>query len=94
MFFARIRKDDSKLNGIEIQRLKNKLGTRQLPTAELLLDGMNAFRVIYFYEKITFFFLIIFKMSEIGKGVSRMSSMLNITRIHNSLNAIAFMRRF
>ncbi|RNA04176.1 acyl- dehydrogenase family member 11-like [Brachionus plicatilis] len=76
MFFARIRRNDGKLNGIEIQRLKNKLGTRQLPTAELLLDGMDAFR-----------------MSEIGKGVSRMSSMLNVTRIHNSLNAIAFMRR-
>lgn len=45
MFFARIRTDDGKLNGIEIQRLKNKLGTRQLPTAELLLDGMDAFRV-------------------------------------------------
>ncbi|CAF0767429.1 unnamed protein product [Brachionus calyciflorus] len=76
MFFAKIRKDDESLNGVEIQRLKNKLGTRQLPTAELLLDGMDAYR-----------------MSEIGKGVSRVSSMLNITRIHNSLNAIAFMRR-
>lgn len=45
MFFARVRNDDGSLNGIEIQRLKNKLGTRQLPTAELLLDGMNAYRV-------------------------------------------------
>ena len=25
-----------------MQRLKNKLGTRQLPTAELLLDGTQA----------------------------------------------------
>ena len=45
MFFAKVRKDDGSLNGIEIQTLKNKLGTRQLPTAELLLDGMEAFRV-------------------------------------------------
>jgi hypothetical protein len=46
MFFARVRSDDGRLNGIELQGLKNKLGTRQLPTGELLLDGMDAFRVI------------------------------------------------
>jgi hypothetical protein len=45
MFFAKVRNVDGELNGIEIQRLKNKLGTKQLPTAELLLDGMNAYRV-------------------------------------------------
>ena len=45
MFFARVRDNDGKLNGIEIQTLKNKLGTRQLPTGELLLDGMDAYRV-------------------------------------------------
>lgn len=28
-----------------LQRLKNKLGTRQLPTAELLLDGSRAYKV-------------------------------------------------
>nr|CAB3262787.1 uncharacterized protein LOC100183254 [Phallusia mammillata] len=32
----------SGLNGIQIQRLKDKLGTRQLPTGELLLDGTVA----------------------------------------------------
>jgi alkylation response protein AidB-like acyl-CoA dehydrogenase len=45
MFFAMVRNEDGLLNGVEIQKLKNKLGTRQLPTGELLLDGMNAFRV-------------------------------------------------
>ncbi|KAI9007675.1 hypothetical protein DFJ74DRAFT_688683 [Hyaloraphidium curvatum] len=30
------------LNGIRVHRLKNKLGTRPLPTAELELDGMRA----------------------------------------------------
>ncbi|XP_026548145.1 acyl-CoA dehydrogenase family member 11-like, partial [Notechis scutatus] len=34
--------EDGKLNGIKIQRLKEKLGTRALPTAELLLDGARA----------------------------------------------------
>ncbi|XP_042237513.1 acyl-CoA dehydrogenase family member 11-like [Homarus americanus] len=45
MFFMKTRKDDGKLNGIEIVKLKDKLGTRQLPTAELLLDGSVAHQV-------------------------------------------------
>nr|XP_006812241.1 PREDICTED: isovaleryl-CoA dehydrogenase, mitochondrial-like [Saccoglossus kowalevskii] len=42
LFYLETRNADGKLNGIDIQRLKNKLGTRQLPTAELLLDGTTA----------------------------------------------------
>ncbi|RHY32081.1 hypothetical protein DYB32_002886 [Aphanomyces invadans] len=44
LFFARIHQDSAKsqLNGIRIQRLKPKLGTRALPTAELELYGMDA----------------------------------------------------
>ena len=42
MFMAKIRGDDGELNNIEIVRLKDKLGTRQLPTAELLLRGTAA----------------------------------------------------
>ncbi|KAL7986750.1 hypothetical protein Chor_013033 [Crotalus horridus] len=34
--------EDGKLNGIKIERLKEKLGTREMPTAELLLDGARA----------------------------------------------------
>ncbi|XP_064104129.1 acyl-CoA dehydrogenase family member 11-like [Macrobrachium nipponense] len=45
MFYLETRKEDGKLNGIEIVRLKDKLGTRQLPTAELLLDGAVAHQV-------------------------------------------------
>lgn len=47
MFFLKLRDEanNNKLNGIEIHKLKNKLGTRQLPTAELLLDGTKAYRV-------------------------------------------------
>lgn len=40
-----VRDEEGKLNGIEVQRLKEKLGTRQVPTAELLLDGSKAHRV-------------------------------------------------
>ncbi|KAK8407482.1 hypothetical protein O3P69_002201 [Scylla paramamosain] len=45
MFYLETRNDDGKLNGMEIIKLKNKLGTRQLPTAELLLDSTVAHQV-------------------------------------------------
>ncbi len=45
MVFLRIKNDDGKLNNIEVVRLKDKLGTRQLPTAELVLRGTKAIRV-------------------------------------------------
>ncbi|XP_070807746.1 acyl-CoA dehydrogenase family member 11-like [Pituophis catenifer annectens] len=41
LFYLKIY-EDGKLNGIKIERLKEKLGTRALPTAELLLDGARA----------------------------------------------------
>ena len=44
MFYVRTRdpQDIKKMNSIKIGGLKNKLGTRQLPTAELILDGAKA----------------------------------------------------
>ena len=45
MFYLEVHRPDGSLNDIEVIRLKDKLGTRQLPTAELLLDGTRAFRV-------------------------------------------------
>uniref|UniRef100_A0A673HRU8 Acyl-CoA dehydrogenase family member 11-like n=1 Tax=Sinocyclocheilus rhinocerous TaxID=307959 RepID=A0A673HRU8_9TELE len=42
LFLAEAWDSDGLCNGIEVQRLKDKLGTRQVPTAELLLDGMSA----------------------------------------------------
>lgn len=45
MFYLQVRDDDGNLNNIEVQRLKDKLGTRAVPTAELLLDGSQALQV-------------------------------------------------
>ncbi|XP_051923465.1 acyl-CoA dehydrogenase family member 11-like [Hippocampus zosterae] len=46
LFYAEVSRDqDGCLKGIEVQRLKDKLGTRQMPTAELLLDGLRAHRL-------------------------------------------------
>ncbi|XP_028905329.1 acyl-CoA dehydrogenase family member 11-like [Ornithorhynchus anatinus] len=45
LFFLKLRDEQGRLNGIEVQRLKDKLGTRQMPTAELLLDGAEAYQI-------------------------------------------------
>jgi alkylation response protein AidB-like acyl-CoA dehydrogenase len=42
MFYVQMRNENSQLNNLEIVRLKDKLGTHQLPTAELLLKGTVA----------------------------------------------------
>lgn len=42
VFLIRLRDDDERLRGIRVNRLKDKLGTRALPTAELTLDGTPA----------------------------------------------------
>jgi len=42
LFYLETRGEDGRLNGIRIDRLKEKLGTRKLPTAELTLDGAIA----------------------------------------------------
>ncbi len=76
LFYVETRNIDGNLNGMEIHRLKNKLGTRQLPTAELLLDGTIAHLV-----------------SDEGQGISGISSMLTISRYHNSLSSVGLMRR-
>jgi len=42
LFYLEVRRPDGALNGITVHRLKDKLGTRHLPTAELTLDGTVA----------------------------------------------------
>jgi putative acyl-CoA dehydrogenase len=42
LFLVRLRDEHGRMNHIRIQRLKDKLGTRALPTAELVLDGTPA----------------------------------------------------
>ena len=42
LFYLETRDADGELNGIRVERLKDKLGTRKVPTAELTLDGAVA----------------------------------------------------
>lgn len=70
--------DDGTRNAILVRRLKDKLGTRALPTAELELEGALAFPVGDPLD---------------GGGVRRIATMLNITRIHNALGATGAIAR-
>ena len=45
LFYLEVRDETCALNGIEVNRLKDKLGTRKVPTAELTLDGTLALPV-------------------------------------------------
>lgn len=42
LFYLETHRDDGSLNNIVVHRLKDKLGTRKVPTAELTLDGTIA----------------------------------------------------
>jgi acyl-CoA dehydrogenase len=42
MFYVEVRDDQRRLNDLRVLRLKDKLGTRQMPTAELALEGTVA----------------------------------------------------
>jgi len=42
MYYVELRNAEGALNGVRVLRLKDKLGTRQMPTAELALEGTVA----------------------------------------------------
>lgn len=70
--------DDGSRNAILVRRLKDKLGTRALPTAELELEGALAHPVGDPLD---------------GRGVPRVATMLNITRVHNALGGTGALAR-
>jgi alkylation response protein AidB-like acyl-CoA dehydrogenase len=76
MFYLEIRGADGRLNGIRVDRLKDKLGTRKVPTAELTIDGTRAELV-----------------GEPMNGTRAIEPMLAVTRMWNSVCAVAAMRR-
>ena len=59
------------LNHIRVLRLKDKLGTRALPTAELSLEGA-----------------LTYPLGERDQGVKTVVTMLNITRLYNSICSV------
>lgn len=75
-FFLKVRNEDGSLNNIQIARLKDKLGTKQLPTAELELQGARAVLI-----------------SAENRGIATIVTLVNVTRLYNSVSAAAGMRR-
>ncbi|HEX6551023.1 MAG TPA: acyl-CoA dehydrogenase family protein, partial [Gammaproteobacteria bacterium] len=76
VFCLELRDKHGRLNDIFLHRLKDKLGTRALPTAELTLQGTPAMRI-----------------GEPGRGVRTIATVLNITRLYNTVSAVSYMRR-
>ncbi|HEU0132286.1 MAG TPA: acyl-CoA dehydrogenase family protein [Mycobacteriales bacterium] len=63
--------------GLFVHRLKDKLGTRALPSAEVRLDGAEAWPV----------------GDPAEPGLRRMLALVQVTRLHNAAAAAAAMRR-
>jgi acyl-CoA dehydrogenase len=76
MYYVEVRDQDGRLNHLRVDRLKDKLGTRKVPTAELFLEGSHATLV-----------------GPPQNGTRSIEPMLAVTRMWNSVCAIAFMRR-
>lgn len=76
LFYVELRDEKNRLQNIEVHRLKDKMGTKALPTAELTLNGTRGQLV-----------------GEIGQGVKNISTLLNVTRVYNSICATSHMRR-
>lgn len=76
LFYLETRGADGQLNNIALHRLKDKLGTKALPTAELTMNGTVA-RLI----------------GRPGEGVKRIVTLVNVTRVYNSVCAVSGMRR-
>ncbi|HYY44784.1 MAG TPA: acyl-CoA dehydrogenase family protein [Actinomycetota bacterium] len=77
LFLVPRRLGDGRLNAIRVRRLKDKLGTRALPTAELELEGAAARPI----------------GDPWGGGVKRIATMLNLTRLHNALGSTGSLAR-
>jgi len=76
LFYVETRDAAGALADIEVLRLKDKLGTRALPTAELELRGTPATLV-----------------GEPGRGVPTIATLINVTRLYNTICAVSNMRR-
>jgi acyl-CoA dehydrogenase len=68
---------DGQLNSISLRRLKNKLGTRSLPTAEIDFSGAIAYEI-----------------GNTSEGFKTlMNYLINVSRVHNAVNACGFLHR-
>jgi alkylation response protein AidB-like acyl-CoA dehydrogenase len=77
VFLVPRRLPDGQLNAISFERLKDKLGTRSLPTAEMKFSGAVGYAI-----------------GNPAEGFKTlMHYIINVSRIHNAVNACAFSHR-
>ncbi|CAN5639555.1 acyl-CoA dehydrogenase family protein [soil metagenome] len=76
LFYVELRDSRGRLQGIRVNRLKDKLGTKALPTAELTLNGVVGQMI-----------------GKPGEGVRKVASLLNVTRLYNSVCCVGAMAR-
>ncbi|MBL8115207.1 MAG: acyl-CoA dehydrogenase family protein, partial [Acidobacteria bacterium] len=76
LFYLETRDAAGRPNALTVNRLKDKLGTRKLPTGEIDLQGTLALPV-----------------AGLDGGVRAITPLLNVTRLWNSVAAVAGMRR-
>src|SRR5262249_30511643 len=77
VFFVPRLLSDGRTNAISFRRLKDKLGTQSLPTAEIDFEGATGWAIGPVEEG--------FK--------TLMNYVINVSRIHNAANACGFLRR-
>ena len=77
LFYVPVHRHGTLAEGLYVHRLKDKLGTRKLPTAELQLDGVAA-------QPVT---------DELRHGTRHIAPMLTVTRLWNAVTAAAYLRR-
>ena len=75
LFLVPQRRDDGALN-FRVRRLKDKIGTRSVPTGEVELDGSVGFL-----------------LGERGQGTYLVLEALNVSRVCNSIGAVALTQR-
>ena len=76
LFLLPLKRPDGQTNGIYVHRLKNKFGTKPLPTAELELTDAVGYLI-----------------GQLNAGVKTIAPVLNITRVHSSIDSVGSLGR-
>jgi len=77
LFYLELRDAEGRMQNIRVHRLKDKLGTRKVPTAELMLEGTPARLVT----------------RDAKNGIRNITPMLSITRTWNAVSSASGMAR-
>lgn len=93
LFFIEMRGADKVLNNMEIVRLKDKLGTRQLPTAEIVLKGTQATLISKPGKGVKYIsnMLTVTRMYNASSAISAIKRILALARDYSSRRVVGNM---